>query len=262
MGCFPSKAHERSAATWKATGTISLRDAKLKELPASIEGVGKAALVLDASNNRLAALPPALASLTGLARLILPHNALRALPPQLTALSNLKVLVLDYNKLSALEGVCALPRLEKVSATHNALAALPAGVGRLKRLRELNVASNQLTALPDGLGACESLELVDAADNRISVLPEALGSLRRLKVLALDQNSIATVPPALLLGCERLQTLSLHENPITIEALAQTKGYECVEARRRMKHDKQIAAGVLMPSAGMDEGVDRRVAAR
>ena len=48
-------------------------------------------------------------------------------------------------------------------------------------------------------------------------LPEALGSLHRLKVLALDQNSIAAVPPALLLGCDRLQTLSLHENPITIE---------------------------------------------
>jgi hypothetical protein len=30
MGCFPSKARERSAATWKATGTISLRDSRLK----------------------------------------------------------------------------------------------------------------------------------------------------------------------------------------------------------------------------------------
>jgi hypothetical protein len=29
-----------------------------------------------------------------------------------------------------------------------------------------------------------------------------------------------------------------------------------------MKHDKQIAAGVLMPKRGMDEGVDRRLAAR
>ncbi len=48
-------------------------------------------------------------------------------------------------------------------------------------------------------------------------LPDALGSLRRLKVLALDQNSIAAVPPAIFLGCDMLQTLSLHENPITIE---------------------------------------------
>ena len=48
-------------------------------------------------------------------------------------------------------------------------------------------------------------------------LPDALGSLRRLKVLALDQNGIAAVPPAIFLGCDMLQTLSLHENPVTIE---------------------------------------------
>ena len=47
-----------------------------------------------------------------------------------------------------------------------------------------------------------------------------------------------------------------------MQALTQTHGYKRVEARRRMKHDKQIAAGVLMPRAGMDEGVDRRVAVR
>ncbi len=162
-------------------------------------------------------------------------------------------------------------------------------------------------------------------------LPEALGSLRRLKVLALDQNSIAAVPPAIFLGCDVLQTLSLHENPITIEAcgsrsqspkigrpsvlaattvwapgrllrlnrrsalepllsarvlpkpnplqlpcqpvsccrcarraqeLTHTQGYDRLDARRRMKHDKQIAAGVLMPKRGMDEGVDRRLAPR
>lgn len=55
-----------------------------------MEEVGKAALVLDASNNRLASLPPALASLPSLARLVVPHNRLQALLPQLAALTNLK----------------------------------------------------------------------------------------------------------------------------------------------------------------------------
>lgn len=48
-------------------------------------------------------------------------------------------------------------------------------------------------------------------------LPESLGSLKRLKVLALDQNRIAAVPPAIFKGCTSLHTLTLHENPITIE---------------------------------------------
>ncbi len=47
-----------------------------------------------------------------------------------------------------------------------------------------------------------------------------------------------------------------------LQAVEQTKGYERMEARRRMKHDKQIAAGVLMSSSGMDEGFDRQVMAR
>lgn len=99
--------------------------------------------------------------------------ALAALPapwaPEPDQAPAAQVLVLDHNRLSALDVVCALPRLEKLSAAHNALGALPAGVHHLRKLRELNVASNQLAALPDALGACESLELIDAADNRIQV---------------------------------------------------------------------------------------------
>lgn len=76
---------------------------------------------------------------------------------------------MDYNALTALEGICALARLERLSAAHNSLTALPADIGSLKRLRELNVSSNQLAALPSALGRCESLEQVDAADNRIKV---------------------------------------------------------------------------------------------
>ncbi len=51
-------------------------------------------------------------------------------------------------------------------------------------------------------------------------LPACLGSLKRLKVLAADQNRITSVSPALLSGCTALATLTLHENPISIEARA------------------------------------------
>jgi hypothetical protein len=77
--------------------------------------------------------------------------------------------VLDHNALTALEGVGALARLERLSASRNALAALPGGIGKLRRLRELNVAGNRLAALPGALGRCESLELLDAADNCLRV---------------------------------------------------------------------------------------------
>ncbi len=55
-----------------------------------MEHVGKAARILDATNNRLASLPPSLGSLPSLQRLIVASNQLTALPREISALTNLK----------------------------------------------------------------------------------------------------------------------------------------------------------------------------
>ena len=47
----------------------------------------------------------------------------------------------------------------------------------------------------------------------------------------------------------------------TAQELEKTEGYATMEARRRSKFDKQIANGVLLPSSGLDEGIDRPVKA-
>jgi len=116
----------RREQTWIATGTISLRDSKLKacrrstltselhgcwvqkfclikdgldvdalcitqELPSRIWAVGGAAKTLDATNNQLTVLPAEISSFTNLQRLILASNRLSALPVQMSALVALKV---------------------------------------------------------------------------------------------------------------------------------------------------------------------------
>ena len=91
-------------------------------------------------------------------------------------------------------------------------------------------------------------------------LPESLGRLRNLKVLAADQNRISRVSPVIFRGCSSLQTLSLHANPMTIEELQATDGYELMEARRRKKFDKQIGTGAM--TGKMDEGIARDIKAR
>ncbi|KAK9908995.1 hypothetical protein WJX75_005826 [Coccomyxa subellipsoidea] len=220
----------RREQAWMTTGTVSLRDSKLKELPSRVWAVGSAAKTLDATNNRLTDLPPLISTLSNLQRLILATNQLSALPVQISALTSLKVLVLDSNRL----------------------VNLPEEI-------VLKLSKNKFSAIPDELGACSALEEIDFADNYLQVLPESLGSLTRLKVLAADQNRIAAVPPAIFKGCTSLHTLTLHENPITIEAMEATEGYEQLERRRRSKFDKQIANRVLLGSAGLDEGIDRNV---
>jgi Leucine-rich repeat (LRR) protein len=44
-----------------------------------------------------------------------------------------------------------------------------------------------------------------------------------------------------------------------LQVLEATDGYELLEDRRRMKVNKQIANGVLLGSAGLDEGIHRDV---
>ena len=53
-------------------------------------GVGKAARILDATNNRLTSIPSFIGSLVSLQRLILASNQLTSLPREISALTNLK----------------------------------------------------------------------------------------------------------------------------------------------------------------------------
>jgi len=93
-------------------------------------------------------------------------------------------------------------------------------------------------------------------------VPASLGRLHRLKLLQLDGNQVSRVPPEVLRDCTALATLSLHDNPISPEALHATEGFAAFEARRQGKYTKTLAGGVLLGNSGMDEGLDRQVAAR
>ncbi len=84
--------------------------------------------------------------------------------------------------------------------------------------------------------------------------------LTKLKILNLDGNQVAGVPPEVLTDCVALHTLSLHNNPITPDALQSNPAFEAFEQRRRSKYDKVIQGGVLIGNKGLDEGVDRKLA--
>lgn len=100
-------------SNWAATGTVALRDSKLKvrrwrfeyargsleisrvlllqALPSAALQLGPAARVLDATNNQLTYLPDQISHFSNLQRLILASNQLNCLPPCLTQLVSLKV---------------------------------------------------------------------------------------------------------------------------------------------------------------------------
>eukprot|EP00803_Ostreobium_quekettii_P006112 evm.model.scf_1503.4 EVM.evm.TU.scf_1503.4 scf_1503:18179-19369(+) len=244
---------------WAATGVVAVRDGRLKELPASIGDLGDKVTAIDATNNRLSALPGFTGALTGLQKLVLAKNDIGHLSPDLWRLSQLKVLVLDSNQVPSLpEALGQLSLLERLSIACNNLAALPESIGRLVRLRQLDVSRNRLREMPESIGGCSDLEEVDATDNYLQSVPHGLERLGRLRRIVLDGNGVASVPEGVLRYCTALQTLSLRENPITIEQLQATPGYDLFEKRRREKVDKAIASGVMMGSNALDEGVERR----
>ncbi|KAI3428771.1 hypothetical protein D9Q98_007592 [Chlorella vulgaris] len=246
-------------ANWKATGVIGLRNASLKELPAEVAQV-PSPRVLDATDNHIERLPATLP--TTLQRLVLSNNSITDVA-SVAMLQGIKHLLLDGNRIARLpDFVGSLSRLETLSVADNQLTALPPSLGRLHRLKQLLVSENKLRVLPSELGHCGALEELDAHHNELREVPASLGQLQRLKVLQLDSNAIGSLPPAILRGCTSLATISLHNNPITVDALHATDGYADFEGRRQSKYTKAIAAGALLGTQGMDEGLDRPVQQR
>jgi hypothetical protein len=75
-------------------------------------------------------------------------------------------------------------------------------------------------------------------------------------VLTLDNNMVTKVPPEVFVGCGALTTLSLHDNPVTVEQLREMDGYDSFNARRLAKVDKQIEMRTMLNRDGLDEGAD------
>lgn len=257
LALTPSREVAR-VSTWKNTGIVALRDANLKVLPIQVWQEGSSARTLDATNNKLTELPNDIEKLTNLQRLMLGENRLEEIPVNIGQLSSLKVLTLDKNRLSSLpDEVCLLLRLERLSMAQNFITLLPLSLGNLKKLKLLDIRGNKVNSLPSSIGECESLEEIVASDNQILELPDSICSLKQIKTLLLDGNRIDKLPLLLLVECERLQTLSLHRNPILHLHFEQMEGYAAFEGRRRDKVDKQIAGNVMMGSKNLDDGLDR-----
>jgi len=94
------------------------------------------------------------------------------------------------------------------------------------------------------------------AGNSIEDVPSSICNLVCLKSLSLNGNKIRQLPQNLLKDCTALQSISLHDNPITMDQFQQMNGFNEFEARRRKKFDKQIDSRVMMGSTALDEGVD------
>jgi len=230
-------------------------------VPEAALDLGPRAKSVDLADNKISTLPNAAGSWTNATRIALSHNSLDVLPDAVVRgwSANLRKLLVDRNKLRELPDVIGtLAKLEELDACGNVAVSIPPSIGQLTKLRVLLLARNRIKLLPAELSTCASLEILDAAENEIEEIPATFGQLQRMKQLKLNRNRVAKVPPQVLTGCANLHTLELHDNPIDHATLSATDGFSEFEARRREKHGRIVDGGVMLGSARLDEGVDRR----
>ncbi|XP_074277675.1 plant intracellular Ras-group-related LRR protein 7 [Silene latifolia] len=260
MGCASSKTSDSKAnrvARWSSTGIVALRDSKLKTFPDEILELGRGVRTVDLTHNKIVDIPVEINKLFNMQRLIIADNLVERLPMNLGKLQSLKIMTLDGNRLTGLpDELGQLIRLEQLSVSRNLLTYLPETLGSLRNLKLLNASNNQITYLPESIGSCFALEELQANDNSIDDLPQSVCNLIHLKSLSLDNNKVKQMPSTILKECVALQSISLHNNPLSMDQFQQMEGYGEFEARRRKKFDKQIDSNVMMNSKGLDPGVD------
>lgn len=253
---------------WKKTGIASLRDLKLKEkdIPSELFQLGDCIRILDLGGNQLSSLPlQELALLRNLQKLRLSINRIddTGMPweslffPLHGCISQLIVLVIDSNRLTRLpDDISRLHKLQKLSFDNNMVKHLPDSIGELSELRSVSGRNNKLTSLPVSLHRCLMLEEVDFSKNMIDAIPHEYSSLKKLRILMLNDTKIWCIPPAVLRECTSLNTLSVHNCPMSIEDLRETDGFDVFEEKRRLKYDKQVDMKVLPDGGGFDQGAD------
>ena len=118
---------------------LTLRKAKLKEVPAEVFEKFPNLQVLNLSKNKLTRIPAAISKLQYLQELDVSANMISEFPDEL----------------------CELPHLRKLSAGRNELSQLPGNIGNLKELEYLDLWSNNLRGLPNSISDLGNLQVLD-----------------------------------------------------------------------------------------------------
>ena len=150
-----------------------------------------------AENGLSGSLPEAISGLDDLELLDLHGNQLTEVPATLGKLSKLRSLDVSGNRLSSLplEAIFDLP-LTEILASRNRLSGpfLPSSIPAVPTLQKLDVSNNALTALTDGQVDLPKLHTLQISFNRISALPD-MSSWYDLVTLNAEENKISEIPP-------------------------------------------------------------------
>ncbi|KAJ6456413.1 adenylate cyclase [Mycena sanguinolenta] len=219
--------------------SLNISNNKFRTFPA---GVSQLATLrdLDISFNMISDLPEEIGQLKNLERLVIVGNQVSRLPDEFSSLERLGELDCRRNQISDLTVACMLPKIETVSADHNAMHDLALSMGPC--LTTLDASHNEITQLtlvrgpvgrsPLGLTTLDishaklsvlddytlsqltSLRRLRLDSNSFRSIPESLGDLKWLETLSCANNSLGELPQSIG-RLQKLETLDVHNNSLT-----------------------------------------------
>ncbi|KAF7293264.1 Adenylate cyclase [Mycena chlorophos] len=218
--------------------TLNISNNKFRTFPKGVSDL-TGLRDLDISFNLIAELPEDVGKLAALERLVIVGNRVTRLPDEFSQLGSLSELDCRRNQIGDLTVASMLPKLETLSADHNALHDLAMSVGPC--LTSLDASHNEITQLsivrgpvgrsPLGLTSLDlsnaKLSLLDEYTlsqltalrklkldcNEIRVIPESLGELRWLEFLSCADNALVELP-ASIGRLQKLEVLDVHNNSL------------------------------------------------
>jgi internalin A len=177
---------------------------------------------LDLSGCNLKKLPPTIAKLKKLKKLILGiklgehkflHNQLTSLPTEISELTNLEILDLTSNKISHFPiEITSLTNLLSLKLGINQIKEIPEEISRLTNLQSLDLSHNQIAStwftnilssslllnptkrIPEVITRLTSLQSLNLSGNGLSHIPDSISLLTSLQSLNLEGNQIKEIP--------------------------------------------------------------------
>lgn len=215
---------------YRALRTLNISSNFLEKFPSFLCEL-ESLVDLDVSFNLIMNFPDNIGDLKSLERLVITNNRLAgALPDSFKELSSLRELDVKYNAISAIDVISELPKLEIMTADHNAISQFTGSFERLRTLKInanpitkfgitapvptlklLNLSHAQLASIDDTFHNLLNLERLVLDKNYFVSLPAQIGNLRRLEHFSIANNSLGELPAEL--GClTELRVLDVRSN--------------------------------------------------
>ncbi|TPX08907.1 uncharacterized protein E0L32_009611 [Thyridium curvatum] len=188
---------------------------------------------LDMSFNLIAHIPEDIGRLQNLEKFVITNNRLSGtLPQHFDKLSSLRELDIKFNAITAIDVISHLPKLEILTADHNAISQFTGSFERIRSLKlnanpitnfilnmpiltlkNLNLSNCQLASIDESFNNMTSLERLVLDKNYFVSLPNQIGNLRRLEHFSIAHNSVGELPQEI--GClTELRVLDVRGNNI------------------------------------------------